>query len=96
VAEKPVPAPELTHLHASINRDLNELRSRWARWTTQRRAAGMRHGFAERLGAHPEDVVSVAFRTFRAVRLVMDALGEAAGPAAERVGDKPAQASSSS
>jgi hypothetical protein len=94
VAEKPVPAPELTHLHATISRDVTELRSRLARWTARRRAAGARQGIADRLGANPEDVITIAIRTFRAVRLFQDAMAGTPVPSDRGSGNGRVQESS--
>jgi hypothetical protein len=80
----------LTQLHAGIGRDIRELQSRWTRWTAPRRGADGRQGIVDRLGANPEDIVNIAFRTFRAVRLLQEALAGAPPAAAGRDGDAPA------
>ncbi len=77
MAEKPVPARELSHLHARISRDVGDLRSRWGQWAKARRGATGSTGAAGPFGANPEDIVGFAFRTFRAMRLLLDAFGGA-------------------
>jgi hypothetical protein len=69
-------------LHARIGRDLGELRVRWTRWTALRRAADARRHAGAHPSPNPEDIVNVAFRTFRAVRMLQDALGATRTPAA--------------
>jgi hypothetical protein len=66
---------------------VHELRARLARWAISRRDSDGRHGIVDRLGANPEDIITVAFRTFRALRLLQDALAGAPPEAARDTGD---------